>query len=914
MKLAARISAAVFSIGLLTAIYACGGATSQTPPPPPPITVTVTVTPTTLLAGGTAQASANVANDPSAKGVSWTVTCASAQCGSVSPTATASGIATTYTAPAGPLTSDLMITITATSVANTNISKGANLTVSALTISVNPSSQTVAAGSAAQFTASVTDDPSNQGVSWTVSCGSAPCGTVSPSSTASGTATTYTAPDSPPAGDLSVTLTATAVANNSATASASITVPGINVVVSPDSATVQAGASTQFTATVANDPNNKGVTWSVTCSPGPCGTVSPLNTASGVATTYTAPATPPIDDLPVTVTATSVFNTGATASAAVTVPAITISLTPTSALLPVTIQQQFTATIANDSANQGVKWSLSQGGTACSQCGSISPATTASGSAATYTAPNSVPSGGAVTLTATSISDSTKSLAATITVSSGSVKLVPLNLDFGARSVGSTSPAKIATLTNTGNSALTVSGITITGTNPTDFALVSSTPCGASVAASATCDIKVTFKPSAKGSRTAIISIADSSSDSPQQVALSGTGFMICTQQIKQTLNSAPARTAIATFGTVNVPAPTGPDRVGTRVMRLVDSSREDPFMENGTRRELLVRFWYPAVLNQACSTAEYTPHQVWSYFSQLMRLPLPAVITNSCQDAPVAEGAHPVVVFTHGYTGTFTDYTFLFEELASRGYVVASVDHTYEASAVQFPDGRFVHSGFGSHLGPKLLEDEASLAFALSVRLEDLKFVADELIRLNETFNGPFVDRLDMSRMAVAGHSMGGLAAALAVQHDLRFKAGVIIDVHDGYVPEAVVGTTRTPVFILASGRERWTENECRLWNKLKGPRFAVNFEGAEHLMPSDAVWLAKNAVKTGTMGLEKAVAAVRTYVADFLDASLREYSVNPRLTEPSAEYPDARVVPPAQSLCSKPGSQRSEQLPSIP
>jgi len=572
-------------------------------------------------------------------------------------------------------------------------------------------------------------------------------------------------------------------------------------------------------------------------------------------------------------------------------------------LIPVTIQQQFTATVANDPANQGVKWSLSQGSTACSPgCGNISPSTTASGSATTYTGPSSVPSGGAVTLTATATSDSTKSVTANITVSSGTVKLVPASLDFGSRFTGSTSPPQSITLTNTGSSALTMGGLTITGSDAKDFALASSTPCGASIAAAGKCNINVTFKPSNFGSKSATLSINDSSSDSPQQVALSGKGIIHCTAQIKKTLSSTPARTALATLGTVTAPLPTGPDNVGTRTMRLVDSNREDPFLENGSRRQLLVRFWYPATLNQPCTTAEYTPRQVWSYFSQLVRLPLPAVTTNSCQDAQVAEGTHPVVVFTHGYTGTFTDYTFLFEDLASRGFVVASVDHTYEASAVQFPDGRFLYSGFGSHLGQTLIEDDASLTFALSVRLDDLKFVADELLRLNGTANGPFANRLDLTRMAIAGHSMGGLAATLAIRHDLRYKAGVIMDVHDGYVPDAVVGTTRTPVLILASGREEWTDNECRQWDKLTGPRFAVNFAGAEHLMPSDAVWLARNAVKTGTMNPDKAVSAVRNYVADFLDASLREYSVNPRLIGLSSEYPDARVVSPDQPLCTKP------------
>ena len=75
----------------------------------------------------------------------------------------------------------------------------------------------------------------------------------------------------------------------------------------------------------------------------------------------------------------------------------------------------------------------------------------------------------------------------------------------------------------------------------------------------------------------------------------------------------------------------------------------------------------------------------------------------------------------------------------------------------------------------------------------------------------------------------------------------------------------------ILASGRKQWTENECSLWSHLAGPRFAVNLEGAEHLTTSDAVWLARGAIKTGTMGPDKAVAAVRDYIAAFLDANLQ-------------------------------------------
>src|ERR1700751_3514568 len=119
MKHSVRILLSIVLTGFLIAIDACGGGKSQTPTPPPNVTLTITANPTTLQAGGTAQVSAMVSNDPSTKGVTWTVSCAAAPCGSVSPSATASGVSTTYTAPASAPASDLTVTISATSVANT---------------------------------------------------------------------------------------------------------------------------------------------------------------------------------------------------------------------------------------------------------------------------------------------------------------------------------------------------------------------------------------------------------------------------------------------------------------------------------------------------------------------------------------------------------------------------------------------------------------------------------------------------------------------------------------------------------------------------------------------------------------------------------------------------------------------------
>jgi hypothetical protein len=102
------------------------------------------------------------------------------------------------------------------------------------------------------------------------------------------------------------------------------------------------------------------------------------------------------------------------------------------------------------------------------------------------------------------------------------IQLTPTSENFGTHPVNTKSLPKTITLTNKGSVAVSISGISITGTNAADFAQTHT--CGTSVAAGASCFIKATFKPLAKGKRTAQVSISDNGGGSPQKVALSGTG------------------------------------------------------------------------------------------------------------------------------------------------------------------------------------------------------------------------------------------------------------------------------------------------------------------------------------------------------------------------------------------------------
>jgi hypothetical protein len=102
------------------------------------------------------------------------------------------------------------------------------------------------------------------------------------------------------------------------------------------------------------------------------------------------------------------------------------------------------------------------------------------------------------------------------------IQLTPATVIFGTQPVGTTSLPKRITLTNKGSVAVNITNIAITGTNASDFAQTNT--CGTGVAAGASCFIKVTFTPSAKGKRTAQVSISDDGGGSPQKVSLTGTG------------------------------------------------------------------------------------------------------------------------------------------------------------------------------------------------------------------------------------------------------------------------------------------------------------------------------------------------------------------------------------------------------
>jgi hypothetical protein len=203
----------------------------------------------------------------------------------------------------------------------------------------------------------------------------------------------------------------------------------------------------------------------------------------------------------------------------------TVSLTPASLKFPI---QQLKTTSSPQPAT------LSNTGTVAVNISSISASAPFS---ETNNCPSSLPAGAHCTIqvrfspvkkglaTGTlSVRDSAEGSPQTVALSGTAteVKLSPVGINFGNQTVGTKSPPADVELMNLGATPLAISNIAFGGKDPGDFSQTNN--CGSSVPAGKSCTIKVTFRPQAKGNRSASLQVSDNGGGSPQEVALSGNG------------------------------------------------------------------------------------------------------------------------------------------------------------------------------------------------------------------------------------------------------------------------------------------------------------------------------------------------------------------------------------------------------
>ncbi|WP_127533425.1 alpha/beta hydrolase family protein [Paenibacillus kobensis] len=233
---------------------------------------------------------------------------------------------------------------------------------------------------------------------------------------------------------------------------------------------------------------------------------------------------------------------------------------------------------------------------------------------------------------------------------------------------------------------------------------------------------------------------------------------------------------------------PEGDYAIGTSLYHWTDESRLEPVTDDPSdHRELTVQVWYPADSASVAGLqhAVYLPE--WNETAPLLakqyHLPsflfshLQAVHTHGYSNAPVSAdlSRYPVILFSHGLPGLYASDTFLFEALASSGYIVVSINHTYYSIASVLQDGSV--ATVQDHAFPSPLDWDANDSLIADVWAKDASFVLDRLAQLDKDPSFPIAGRLDWNRIGMAGHSFGGANAVQMLYTDDRVKAGVNLD-----------------------------------------------------------------------------------------------------------------------------------------
>lgn len=325
------------------------------------------------------------------------------------------------------------------------------------------------------------------------------------------------------------------------------------------------------------------------------------------------------------------------------------------------------------------------------------------------------------------------------------------------------------------------------------------------------------------------------------------------------------------------LPAPTGAYPVGTTSLHLTDGSRQDPWVPAAGARELMVSLWYPARSTGTRRARYMTPRESELVLQGTGVTGVPPDVlsrtrTNAFTDVAPAGGRRPLVVLSPGFTWPRTSLTALAEELASRGYVVAGIDHTYENFATTFPGGR-VTTCAACQLD---VEDFGRLA--VESRARDVSFVLDELR------GGGLVDP---RRIAMVGMSLGGASVGETMLTDPRVRAGINLD-GTMFKPLPESGLSRPFMFFGEPGDEpSWVRD----WERLTGWRRWLSVNGSVHTSFTDYDMLAQQlGVDLGSrLPSTRSVEITRAYVNAFVDLHLRGIP-QPLLTRPSTSYPEVR------------------------
>jgi predicted dienelactone hydrolase len=318
----------------------------------------------------------------------------------------------------------------------------------------------------------------------------------------------------------------------------------------------------------------------------------------------------------------------------------------------------------------------------------------------------------------------------------------------------------------------------------------------------------------------------------------------------------------------LHLPPPDGCHQIGTTTVVFKDRSR---------KRDLLVTLWYPSLrgsvsapyMDKGTAAAIAEDWDLQPDFADRVR-------TNADLGPPLEKGGpFPLVLLEHGSDVVPATYTILAEELASHGFVVAATNHPPDSLIAVFPDGRELRAKpYWPENGDRRTQGIAIGKFAEDVLVEDVRFVLDTLQDMNarDTF---WQGHINMSKIGIVGHSMGGTTAAIATKEELRISADVNLDgsTFPGMNNDVRPMELNKPLLFLATEEHAADPgSHAREYSGSKSNTYYVVVPGADHMSFTDKRLIQSRFLresKQNNISWDHALLAVeitRTLVGEFL------------------------------------------------
>ena len=350
------------------------------------------------------------------------------------------------------------------------------------------------------------------------------------------------------------------------------------------------------------------------------------------------------------------------------------------------------------------------------------------------------------------------------------------------------------------------------------------------------------------------------------------------------------------------LPEPTGNFHIGTVIFHLTDKSRADALSKKPRQfRELTFQVWYPTDLEPKGATAPYILNPV--LLQALKNEPHdsqdPALLNNwktvrtfATVKAPLSRKSekYPLLFLSHALGEPRTLYTALSQELASHGYIVVCIDHPY-GGITALPDGRVISTADDPEAG-----NPEATAKQVEVWAKDASFVLDRMTAPSKTEVaqvGRFARYVDLQRIGILGHSLGGAAALEACRVDSRFKAGADLD--GAPFGRVTMEGLKKPTLIMRSGpiysdedlakrgrtRAQWEEMGRQgraMWDSLfqKSKNvmvYSIKINGAGHMSYSDAPFVMPDTITRfggQIIDAKRGHEIMSHYIRDFFDKYL--------------------------------------------